>query len=64
VRLSGRQHGFAYIGDTGEPIFEEPRLAGPTLLVERADGLLVRIEGRIPRARAVEVARSIRGASG
>ena len=39
--------------------FEEQRLAGNTLLVERADGLLLRVEGDITRDRAVAVARSI-----
>jgi hypothetical protein len=51
-------HGFAY--DGGEEVrFEQQRLAGNTLLVERADGLLIRIEGAIGRERAVAVAESI-----
>jgi hypothetical protein len=51
-------HGFAYEGDA-DVRFEEQRLAGNTLLVERADGLLIRVEGEITRDRAVAVARSI-----
>ena len=52
-------HGFAY-GGRGETRFEEPRLAGTTLLLERRDGLLVRIEGELSQAAAVRIARSIR----
>jgi hypothetical protein len=51
-------HGFAYEGDA-DVRFEEQRLAGNTLLVERADGLLIRVEGEIERDQAVAVARSI-----
>jgi hypothetical protein len=51
-------HGFAYEGDR-EVRFEQQRLAGNTLLVERGDGLLIRVEGDITRDRAVAVARSI-----
>jgi hypothetical protein len=56
LRLSGAPHGFAYLGANGEFAFEEQRLAAPTLLVERGE-LLIRIEGRLSRARAVELAR-------
>jgi hypothetical protein len=51
-------HGFAYESDEGGR-FEEQRLAGNTLLVERRDGLLLRIEGSLPRDRAVAIARSV-----
>jgi hypothetical protein len=51
-------HGFAYETDDGVD-FEDQRLAGNTLLVERADGLLVRVEGSLSRDRAVEVAASV-----
>ena len=51
-------HGFAYsTGDSGA--YDEQRLAGNTLLVDRADGILLRIEGRLSRERAVEIARSV-----
>jgi hypothetical protein len=51
-------HGFAY--QHGEVVdFEEQRLAGNTLLVERADGLLIRVEGDLARDRAVAIASSI-----
>jgi hypothetical protein len=51
-------HGFAYQSPTGFG-FEEPRIAGNTLLVERRDGLLLRIEGVQARERAIEIARSV-----
>lgn len=59
IRLSGAPHGVAYAGPGQEPIFEDQRLAGPTLLLERGDGLLVRVEGRVSRARALAAARSV-----
>jgi hypothetical protein len=59
--ISGAQHGFAYIpAGTQEPAFEEQRLAGNTLLVERSDGLLLRIEGKLDRDAAVRIAESVR----
>jgi hypothetical protein len=59
--ISGAPHGFAYVNpDTGEANFEEQRLAGNTLLVERSDGVLLRIEAEISRDRAVEIAESMR----
>jgi hypothetical protein len=51
-------HGFAYESEDGTR-FEDQRLAGNTLLVERADGLLVRVEGDLARDRAVAIAESI-----
>jgi hypothetical protein len=51
-------HGFAYEHEGGVD-FEDQRIAGNTLLVERADRLLLRIEGDIDRDRAVAVARSV-----
>ncbi|HEY7076999.1 MAG TPA: hypothetical protein VH418_16595 [Solirubrobacteraceae bacterium] len=50
-----RAHGFAYATPGGVG-FEPQRLADRTLLVERG-GVLLRIEGRITRARAVAIAR-------
>jgi hypothetical protein len=58
--ISGAPHGFAYYNaDTEQSNFEEQRLAGNTLLVDRSDGLLLRIEGDISRERAVEIAESM-----
>lgn len=58
--ISGGRHGFAYIpAGSGEPHFEDARLAGNTLLVERSDGLLLRVEGRLDRDAAVRIARSV-----
>jgi len=51
-------HGFAYQSPSGFG-FEQPRIAGNTLLVERRDGLLLRIEGVQTRERAIELARSV-----
>jgi hypothetical protein len=56
--ISGAEHGFAYTGD-GLYRFEPPRLAGNTLLVDRADGVLLRIEGELTREQAVRIARSL-----
>jgi hypothetical protein len=59
--LSGAPHGFAWIDpDTQQATFEDQRLAGNTLLVERSDGLLLRVEGDVSRDRAVAVVRSMR----
>ncbi len=58
--ISGAKHGFAYIpAGSQEPLFEDQRLAGNTLLVERRDGLLLRIEGKLDRAAAVRLAESV-----
>lgn len=58
--ISGGPHGFAYIpAGTQEPMFEDQRLAGNTLLVERSDGMLLRIEGKLDRDEAVRIAESV-----
>jgi hypothetical protein len=53
--LSGAPHGVGYLGPGGVPVFESQRLAGNTLLIER-EGVLIRVEGRLARERALEVA--------
>jgi hypothetical protein len=59
--ISGAPHGFAYYNpDTDQSNFEEQRLAGNTLLVDRSDGVLLRIEADVSRDRAVEIAQSMR----
>jgi hypothetical protein len=58
--LSGREHGFAYLIDPGRSGFEEQRLAGNTLLVERSDGVLLRVEGDASREALVRIAESAR----
>ena len=45
--ITGKPHGFAWEGPGGQFGFEEPRLAGATLLVERGDGVLLRAEGEL-----------------
>jgi hypothetical protein len=58
--ISGAPHGFAYLNpETGDANFEEQRLAGNTLLIERSDGVLVRLEADFTRDRAVEIAESL-----
>ena len=51
-------HGFAFLEVGADAYFEDQRLAGNTLLVER-DGLLLRVEGDLSRATAVRIARSV-----
>ena len=57
--ISGANHGFAYIPDGGTGAFEEARLAGNTLLVERSDGVLLRVEGELSRDEAARIAASV-----
>ena len=60
--FSGAPHEVLFAPRDGSPIRPlPPRLAGNTLAFER-DGLIVRIEGqRLTKARALELARSVRG---
>jgi hypothetical protein len=56
--ITGAAHGFAYTGrDTA---FEPQRLAGNTLLVERADGVLLRLEADLSREAMARIAASVR----
>lgn len=55
--LSGAPHGVGFATEAG-PVVEQQRLAGNTLLLERG-GLLVRVEGRVGRGRAIAIARSV-----
>jgi hypothetical protein len=57
--LSGAEHGFAYVS-RARTEFEEGRLAGNTLLVERRDGVLLRLEGELSREEAARIAASAR----
>jgi hypothetical protein len=59
--LTGKPHGFAWLPPGGDPRFEERRLAGNTLLVERRDGVLLRAEGQLPLARLRSLARALAG---
>jgi hypothetical protein len=56
--ITGRPHGFAWQGPDGQVRFEDRRLAGQTLLVERG-GVLLRAEGELGRDRAVALAREL-----
>ncbi len=51
-------HGFAYRA-RGSVDYEDQRIAGNTLLVERPDGELLRIEGEVARDRAIAIADSV-----
>jgi hypothetical protein len=57
--ISGEPHGVAWLDENGQIDFDEQRLAGNTLLVERSDGLLLRVEGDISREAAVRIAQSL-----
>jgi hypothetical protein len=59
IFLSGDPHGVVYEPRPGDIVFEDERRAADVLLVDRADGVLVRIEGRLDRAAAVRIARSL-----
>jgi hypothetical protein len=54
--ITGEPHGFAWMAPDGSVGFEDRRLAGTTLLVERSDGILLRAEGELSRARALGLA--------
>ena len=60
VFISGRPHGFAYTPPNGQTQYEDQRLAGNTLLVDRSDGVLLRLEGELSRDEAVRIAESVR----
>jgi hypothetical protein len=51
-------HGFAY-RQQGNVDYEDQRIAGNTLLVERPSGELIRIEGDVARDRAIAIADSV-----
>jgi hypothetical protein len=56
--LEGGPHFVVFRTENGQIGEDVGRLAGNTLLVEH-DGMLVRIEGQIDRARAIEIAESL-----
>ncbi len=56
--LSGAAHGLTFERPDGTISQLEPRLAGNTLVLER-DGLVIRLEGRFDRERALSLARSL-----
>ena len=58
LHLSGAVHGFAYATESGNLDYVPSRLATDTLLAERGE-LVIRIEGRISRERAVRLAREL-----
>lgn len=59
--LSGAVHGFAYQPEgSSYGGFEEQRVAGNTLVVDRRDGVLLRLEGEVSRDEAARIAASAR----
>jgi hypothetical protein len=59
IWIEGAQHFFFYRAPDGNIVEDELRLAQNVLLLERGP-LLVRLEGALDRAQAVEIARSLR----
>jgi hypothetical protein len=57
--ITGKPHGFAWMAPDGSVGFEDRRLAGTTLLVERDDGILLRAEGELSEPRAMSLARAL-----
>lgn len=57
--VAGEPHQFMYQSPDGEPMADTIRLAGNALLWERGP-LTLRIEGAVPRERALELAASLR----
>jgi hypothetical protein len=57
--VSGEPHFFGYIGKNGDPHPVELYLAGNALIWQRGE-LTMRLEGKLPRAEAVRIARSFR----
>jgi hypothetical protein len=58
--LSGDPHGVVFEPTPGDIVFEDERLTADVLLVDRPDGVLVRLEGDLDRAEAVRIAASMR----
>ena len=59
VYISGRPHGFVFVDTAGQVRQEEIRLARDVLIWER-DGVVLRLEARLPLARLLTIARSFR----
>jgi len=57
--ISGGPHGYLYETPGGRVQEERPLLAGPTLIWEQ-HGRVLRLEGRLDRAEALRVARTVR----
>jgi hypothetical protein len=56
--ISGQPHQFAFTDEQGNPYFDTLRLATNTLIFDDG-GTLVRIEGDMTKAQALEIARSL-----
>jgi len=59
VWISGHPHEFAYLDSRGRARAETLRVAGNTLIWRHGD-VLLRLEARLPKARALRIARSVR----
>jgi hypothetical protein len=56
--ISGGEHGYLYVTPGGNVVEDRPLLAGPTLIWEQ-EGLVLRLEGRFGRKKALQMAESI-----
>jgi hypothetical protein len=60
VFLSGDPHGVVFEPTPGDLVFDDDRLTADVLLVDRGDGVLLRLEGRMDRATAARIAATMR----
>jgi hypothetical protein len=60
VFLAGDPHGVVFEPTPGVVLYDDDRLAANVLLVDRRDGVLLRLEGRMDRATAIRIAASAR----
>ncbi len=57
--ISGHPHNFVFTDADGQPFFDEMRLATNTLIYDRGDGTIVRIEADTTKERAIQIALSM-----
>jgi hypothetical protein len=57
--ISGAPHAFIFTDASGEPFFDRFRLATSTLIFDRGDGTIVRIEADTTKERAIQIALSM-----
>jgi hypothetical protein len=58
--ISGHPHNFAFADADGQPFFDSLRLATNTLIFDRGDGTIVRIEANTTKDRAIQIALSLK----
>jgi hypothetical protein len=57
--IAGRPHTFVFLDAEGQPFFDSLRLATNTLIFDRGDGTIVRIEANTTREKAIQIALSL-----